>query len=189
MPARPLLALAVVLGACAPTPRPAAATTPLPHVAAPSTSPVATSGPPSRPLFDPGMPQCPDFGGEIRQQPPPDVAAVPPYALVAPSGLASCVLRPGSAAVHPDPNDLVAVRYVGWTTAGTVVDSSLGRSEPMTFPLAALIPGWVEGVGLMVEGEVRRLWIPEALAYGGRPGRPAGMLVFDIELVRVDARP
>ena len=32
-------------------------------------------------------------------------------------------------------------------------------------------------------GEERRFWIPENLAYAGRPGRPAGMLVFDVELI------
>ena len=35
----------------------------------------------------------------------------------------------------------------------------------------------------MVEGETRRLWIPQDLAYQGRPGPPAGMLVFDVELI------
>jgi FKBP-type peptidyl-prolyl cis-trans isomerase len=30
------------------------------------------------------------------------------------------------------------------------------------------------------------VWIPESLAYGGRAGAPAGMLVFDIELVRIE---
>jgi len=37
----------------------------------------------------------------------------------------------------------------------------------------------------MVEGEKRRLWIPQDLAYKGRPGAPAGMLVFDVELIRI----
>jgi peptidylprolyl isomerase len=39
----------------------------------------------------------------------------------------------------------------------------------------------------MVEGEKRRFWIPEDLAYGGRPGPPAGMLVFDVELIRIES--
>ena len=39
----------------------------------------------------------------------------------------------------------------------------------------------------MVEGETRRLWIPETLAYGGRRGAPAGMLVFDVELLRIES--
>ena len=37
----------------------------------------------------------------------------------------------------------------------------------------------------MVQGEKRRLWIPASLAYEGRPGRPQGMLVFDVELLRI----
>jgi peptidylprolyl isomerase len=36
---------------------------------------------------------------------------------------------------------------------------------------------------MMVEGEKRRLWIPETLAYQGR--EPKGMLVFDIELIDI----
>ena len=41
----------------------------------------------------------------------------------------------------------------------------------------------------MTPGETRRLWIPEALAYKGMPGRPAGMLVFDVSLYEVTAVP
>ena len=41
---------------------------------------------------------------------------------------------------------------------------------------------------MMVEGETRRFWIPESLAYQGQPGQPAGMLVFDIQLIRIGAR-
>jgi peptidylprolyl isomerase len=40
----------------------------------------------------------------------------------------------------------------------------------------------------MVEGEKTRFWIPADLAYGDpprRPGAPAGMLVFDIELISI----
>ena len=48
-----------------------------------------------------------------------------------------------------------------------------------------MIKGWTEGVQLMVVGETRRFWIPEELAYGGRPGAPAGMLVFDVTLLEI----
>jgi len=37
---------------------------------------------------------------------------------------------------------------------------------------------------LMVEGEKMRFWIPEKLAYKGK-NPPYGMLVFDIELMRI----
>ena len=42
------------------------------------------------------------------------------------------------------------------------------------------------GVQLMVEGERTRFWIPQELAYKGEAGQPAGMLVFDIELIRFE---
>ena len=50
-----------------------------------------------------------------------------------------------------------------------------------------VIAGWTEGVQLMVEGEKRRLWIPERLAYGGQRGAPQGMLVFDVELIKIES--
>lgn len=120
---------------------------------------------------------------------PPDVGAVPRYASRDSTGLASCVVRPGLGRRHPSPQDTVTVHYVGWTTDGTPFDHSLRRGAPATIPLRHTIEGWVRGVSLMVEGEVRRLWIPAELAYGeGGPGRPAGMLVFDIELLRIEER-
>ena len=64
-------------------------------------------------------------------------------------------------------------------------DSSVVRGKPATFGLNQVIAGWTEGLQLMVEGEKRRLWIPEDLAYRGRPGAPAGMLVFDVELISI----
>ena len=48
-----------------------------------------------------------------------------------------------------------------------------------------MIKGWSEGVQLMVVGEKRRFWIPQDLAYAGQAGRPAGMLVFDVELLEI----
>ena len=101
------------------------------------------------------------------------------------SGLASKVLEKGAGTVHPDAWDSVTVHYTGWTTDGKMFDSSVTRGEPATFPLNRVIPGWTEGVQLMVVGEKRRFWIPEELAYAGRPGAPQGMLVFDVELLEI----
>jgi peptidylprolyl isomerase len=66
-------------------------------------------------------------------------------------------------------------------------DSSVARNEPISFGLNQVIPGWTEGVQLMVEGEKRRLWIPEKLAYAGMRGAPQGMLVFDVELIKIES--
>src|SRR4051812_30419970 len=120
---------------------------------------------------------------------PDDVAAVPADAEKTASGLASKVITPGTGATHPGRTDLVTVHYSGWTTDGKNFDSSLSGGKPATFPLDKVIAGWTEGVQLMVVGEKRRFWIPEELAYKGKEGRPAGMLVFDVELISFKPAP
>jgi FKBP-type peptidyl-prolyl cis-trans isomerase len=126
---------------------------------------------------------------------PPDVAAPPADAQKTPSGLASKVIKPGTGTEHPNAWDKVTVHYTGWTTDGKMFDSSVKprfpglKTEPATFPLNRVIPGWTEGVQLMVTGEQRRFWIPENIAYKGQPGAPAGMLVFDVELISIEKMP
>lgn len=120
---------------------------------------------------------------------PAEVAAPPKDAATLPSGLASKVLQPGTGAAKPGPTDMVTVHYTGWTTDGKMFDSSYARNAPSTFPLDKVIKGWGEGVQQMVAGEKRRLWIPQTLAYNGQAGRPAGMLVFDIELLEFAPSP
>ena len=117
-------------------------------------------------------------------QAPPDVKAPPADAKKTASGLAYKVIQPGKGTRHPSANNEVTVHYSGWTTDGKMFDSSVTRGEPATFPLNGVIPGWTEGVQLMVEGEKTRFWIPEALAYKGQQP-PFGLLVFDVELIRI----
>lgn len=128
-----------------------------------------------------GTPAVKDFSA------PPDVAAPPADAARTASGLASKMINPGSGAEKPAPTDIVTVHYTGWTSDGKMFDSSVARDRPSTFPLNRVIAGWSECVQLMSLGEKRRCWVPEALGYRGQAGRPAGMVVFDIELL--DARP
>ena len=116
---------------------------------------------------------------------PADVAAPPADAEKTSSGLASKVLRSGDGSDHPSATDTVTVHYAGWTTDGKLFDSSYGRGQTASFPLNRVIAGWTEGLQLMVIGEKRRFWIPQDLAYQGRPGAPAGMLVFDVELLGI----
>lgn len=92
----------------------------------------------------------------------------------------------GTGTRHPRLTDRVKVHYTGWTTDGKMFDSSVVDGEPATFGVDRVIPGWSQGLQLMVEGEKRRFWIPESLAYKGQPGQPAGMLVFDVELLRIN---
>jgi len=120
---------------------------------------------------------------------PPDVAKAPADATCTDSGLCSKVLKAGTGTEHPAAWDKVTVNYSGWTTDGEMFDSSVKRGQPATFPLNHVIPGWTEGLQLMVKGEKRRFWIPEKLAYGGQSGKPAGMLVFDVELLSFERQP
>jgi len=116
---------------------------------------------------------------------PADVAAPPAGSLKTTSGLSTMVIQPGTGTRRPRPADRVTVHYSGWTTDGQMFDSSVARGEPASFALDEVIAGWTEGLQMMVEGEKRRFWIPESLAYKGQAGAPQGMLVFDVELIKI----
>ena len=156
-----------------PAPPPAAA-------AAKAASPANVGSAPGQPPTKAGLPA------------PADVAAAPADAVKTASGLASKVLKAGTGTKKPGPTDTVKVHYTGWTTDGKMFDSSVARGAPISFPLNRVIKGWTEGVGLMVVGEKRRLWIPVEMAYGknpARPGAPQGDLVFDVELLAIEPGP
>lgn len=131
---------------------------------------------------------------EIKEgpKPPPtpeDVAAPPATAQKTKTGLAYRVLKKGTGKAHPQASSFVQVHYSGWTTDGKLFDSSVMRGSPSSFGLGGVIPGWTEGLQLMVEGEQTRFWIPAPLAYDNKPGKPAGMLVFDVELIKIQDAP
>jgi peptidylprolyl isomerase len=119
---------------------------------------------------------------------PADVAAPPSDALRTPSGLASKMLRVGLGRDHPGPHAQVLVNYTGWTPDGKMFDSSVTTGGPVPMRVDQVIPGWTEGLQLMVPGEKRRFWIPGNLAYDNiknMPGAPKGPLVFDVELLEI----
>jgi FKBP-type peptidyl-prolyl cis-trans isomerase len=130
--------------------------------------------------------------GRAEVPPPPDVAAPPADAKKTAGGVSYKILSPapaGTAAQKPGPNDTVVVHYTGWTTDGKMFDSSLARKNPARLSLSGVIPGWTEGMQEVAVGEKARLWIPEAMAYQGKKGAPAGMLVFDVEIKEVVKAP
>lgn len=136
--------------------------------------------------------QTPGSEAPTTVEAPADVAAPPADAEKTASGLASKVLQKGTGTEKPKAHDKVTVHYTGWTSDGKMFDSSVTRGRPATFALNRVIPGWTEGLQLMVEGEKRRFWIPANLAYGEtprRPGAPAGQLTFDVELLSVEKMP
>ena len=119
--------------------------------------------------------------------PPPDVKEPPADTKKTPGGVSYKMLRPGTGTNHPTSFSKVTVHYSGWTTDGKLFDSSVARGAPATFDLGGgVIRGWTEALPLMVEGERARIWIPQDLAYKGQAGSPRGMLVFDIDLIKIE---
>ncbi len=104
------------------------------------------------------------------------------------SGLQYEVLESGNG-TQPVATDQVTVHYTGKLIDGTVFDSSVERGAPATFGVTQVIPGWVEALQMMKEGDKWRLFIPSNLAYGpnGAGGviGPNATLIFDVELIKV----
>ncbi len=82
----------------------------------------------------------------------------------------------------------MVVDYTGWTSDGKMFDSTETRGGPKALTLNRILPGMSEGVQMMVVGETRRLWVPQALAFKGQPGKPVGQLVFDVTLLDLPTR-
>jgi peptidylprolyl isomerase len=119
---------------------------------------------------------------------PPDVKAPPRSARRTASGLAHRLVQKGRGDEHPRDDEMVLVHYNAWTTAGRLFESTRTRGEPMKIPVSRTMPGWAEGLKLMVPGEKRRFWIPPVLAHGDPPrkaGFPQGMTVYEIELISI----
>jgi peptidylprolyl isomerase len=125
----------------------------------------------------------------VRLPPPPtpkDVAKPPRGAKRTKAGVSYRFLaRAKQRGARPTATSRVRVHYTGWNTNGQMFDSSVTRGSPADFPLEGVIAGWTDVLQVMTPGDRIRAWIPEDLAYQGRPGPPQGMLVFDIELIEI----
>ncbi|MBN2875900.1 MAG: FKBP-type peptidyl-prolyl cis-trans isomerase, partial [Spirochaetales bacterium] len=105
------------------------------------------------------------------------------------SGLQYEVITEGSGP-RPLESDTVKVDYVGTFLNGETFDSSIEAGEPAVFPVAMVIPGWVEGVQLMPVGSKYKFYIPSSLAYGDQGSQggiePNTMLIFEVELLSIE---
>ena len=122
-----------------------------------------------------------------RTAPPPDVAgAARRRAEDARPGIAYKVLKAGTGTEHPTPDEPRHGALHGLDDRREDV-RQLGDARRSRRPsrLGEVIPGWTEGVQLMVDGEKTRFWIPRGARLQGTKGSPAGMLVFDVELLGI----
>jgi FKBP-type peptidyl-prolyl cis-trans isomerase FklB len=101
------------------------------------------------------------------------------------SGLQYKVVTEGTGK-KPTVDDTVTVNYRGTLLDGTEFDSSYKRGEPATFPVSGVIAGWTEALQLMKEGSKYQLFIPANLAYGDRGPLANRLLIFDVELIKVE---
>ena len=107
-----------------------------------------------------------------------------------PSGLQYKVITEGNGK-SPGQTDTVTVQYAGRLIDGTEFDSSVKRGQAATFALNGVIKGWTEALQLMKEGSKWEIFMPSELAYGEKGGGPIGpnaTLIFDVELVSVQAK-
>lgn len=120
--------------------------------------------------------------------------AAKPGVIKTEDGLEYRVLKAGTGKAPQSGADMVTVKYKGSLITGKVFDEhddavTGNAGKTATFPAGALIPGWVEALSLMKEGDHWQLAIPSDLGYGPEgagkdiPGNQT--LVFDMTLVSV----
>jgi len=104
------------------------------------------------------------------------------------SGLQYRIITSGHGKQISSPTDVVTVTYKGWTIDGHVFDQTQ-PGQTANFPAGGLIPGWVEALKLMHEGDEWQLVIPSQLGYGadgaGADIGPNQTLVFNMKLISV----
>lgn len=110
-----------------------------------------------------------------------------------PSGLQYRVLTPGDPSGKPPGRmDEVTVRYRASLADGHVFDRSEAHDRPAKFHLNSVLKGWQEALLAMHPGAKWQLFVPPELGYGANtpPGVPPGsVLIYELELLRIDPAP
>ncbi|MCE1188462.1 MAG: FKBP-type peptidyl-prolyl cis-trans isomerase [Ignavibacteria bacterium] len=104
------------------------------------------------------------------------------------SGLQYKILKSGNGK-SPKADSYVTTHYRGTLIDGTEFDNSYKRNQPARFQLNSVIPGWIEALQLMKEGDKWMLYLPPSLAYGDKTMGPItanSALIFEVELIKVE---
>ncbi|MBA2589278.1 MAG: FKBP-type peptidyl-prolyl cis-trans isomerase [Alphaproteobacteria bacterium] len=108
-----------------------------------------------------------------------------------PSGLQFRIIQNGYGK-RPQSTDTVKVYYTG-TLINHVIFDGTSPGLPASLKLNSVIPGWIEALQLMREGDHWLLTIPPNLGYGVRAQGdiipPNQVLIFDIRLVETTPAP
>ena len=112
--------------------------------------------------------------------------------ILRPSGLQFRILQNGFGK-RPQRTDTVKVYYTGKLINGVVFDGT-SPGLPASLNLSSVIPGWIEALQIMREGDRWQLVIPPNLGYGVRGAGegaipPNQTLIFDIKLVETTPAP
>lgn len=112
--------------------------------------------------------------------------------IVRPSGLQFRIIQNGYGK-RPTSTDTVTVYYTG-TLINHVVFDGTSPGLPASFKVNQVIPGWIEALTLMREGDHWLVTIPANLGYGSRgmgDGAipPDQTLVFDLKLIKTEPAP
>ena len=110
-----------------------------------------------------------------------------------PSGLQFRIIQNGYGK-RPTATDTVKVYYTGTLINGSDLRRHLAGTARHPSSSTAVIPGWIEALQLMREGDHWQLVIPPNLGYGARgagrrPIPPNQTLIFDIKLLEPRPRP
>lgn len=108
------------------------------------------------------------------------------------SGLQYKIVQNGTGRFRPKPSAEVELVFEGTTLDGKLFDRAPDRGNPRTMTVNRMFDPWKEAFQLMVEGEVRMLYVPAKLAYGdkGFAGsetdvKPGDTIIFRIELLKI----
>jgi FKBP-type peptidyl-prolyl cis-trans isomerase FklB len=115
-----------------------------------------------------------------------------PGVIIRPDGLQFKILQNGFGK-RPGLTDTVKVYYTGTLINGTLFDGT-SPGLPASFQVNSVIPGWIEALSIMREGDHWQLVIPPNLGYGDR-GQGNGIippnqdLIFDMTLISTTPAP